>query len=202
MAFFVLRFSMIYGDPAFATGPEGEWKDWRDQANLGDAIMVFFDVQKYPPSLQFTLVTLGIMLTLWPLFTRLRGPVASVLTTFGAVPFFFYLLHVYLIHVLAIAANAAMGRDVRGLFDYMINVFIHPERLAGLGFSLPWVYAAWIIVLALLYPLCRCWQQLKALPISTSRRHAGKNSSPSLLAASPQPHATHCPARSPHRRHP
>ena len=161
-AFIVLRFSMIYGDPAFATGPEGVWKDWRDQASFGDAAMVFFDVQKYPPSLQFTLVTLGIMLTLWPLFTRLRGPVASVLTTFGAVPFFFYLLHVYLIHVLAIAANAAMGRDVRGLFDYMINVFIHPERLAGLGFSLPWVYVAWIVVLTLLYPLCRYWRQLKA----------------------------------------
>ncbi|QGZ96058.1 DUF1624 domain-containing protein [Terricaulis silvestris] len=161
-AFFLLRFAMVYGDPAFPTGPEAEWKDWREQSSLGAAIMVFFDVQKYPPSLQFTLGTLGIMLTLWPLLTRLRGPVASVLTTFGAVPFFFYLLHVYLIHLLAIAANAAMGRNVGGLFDYMINVFIHPERLAGLGFSLPWVYVAWFTVLVLLYPLCRYWQQLKA----------------------------------------
>jgi uncharacterized membrane protein len=161
-AFFVLRFAMIYGDPAFPTGPEGEWKDWRDQSTLGAAIMVFFDVQKYPPSLQFTLVTLGIMLTLWPLFTRLRGPVASVLNTFGAVPFFFYLLHVYLIHILAIAANAAMGRDVGGLFDYMINVFLHPERFAGLGFPLPGVYLAWVVVLALLYPVCRWWQQVRA----------------------------------------
>jgi uncharacterized membrane protein len=161
-AFFTLRFAMVYGDPAFPTGPEGVWKDWRDQASFGDAAMVFFDVQKYPPSLQFTLVTLGVMLTLWPVFTRLRGPVASVLTTFGAVPFFFYVLHVYLIHVLAIALNAAAGRDVRGLFDYMINVFLHPERLDGLGFSLPWVYVIWFVVLALLYPLCRYWQQLKA----------------------------------------
>jgi uncharacterized membrane protein len=161
-AFFVLRLAMIYGDPAFPTGPEAVWKDWRDQPTLGAAIMVFFDVQKYPPSLQFTLVTLGVMLMLWPVFTRLRGPVASVLTTFGAVPFFFYVLHVYLIHLMAIAANAAMGRDVGGLFDYMINVFLHPERFAGLGFSLSWVYVAWFTVLVLLYPLCRYWQQLKA----------------------------------------
>jgi len=161
-AFFVLRLTMVYGDPAFATGPEAVFRDWRDQPTLGAAIMVFFDVQKYPPSLQFTLVTLGIVLTLWPLLARLRGPVASVLSTFGAVPFFFYVLHIYLIHVFAIAANAAFGRDVSGLFDYMINVFLHPERFEGLGFALPYVYVAWIIVLAVLYPLCRYWQALKA----------------------------------------
>jgi uncharacterized membrane protein len=161
-AFLVLRLTMIYGDPAFATGPEGVWRDWRDQSSVGAALMVFFDVQKYPPSLQFVLVTLGIMLTLWPIFTRLRGPLASVLNTFGAVPFFFYVLHVYLIHALAIAANTAAGRDASGLLDYMINVFMAPEKLAGLGFSLPWVYVAWIVILALLYPLCRYWQGLKA----------------------------------------
>lgn len=161
-AFFALRFSMIYGDPAFATGPEGVWRDWRAQPSLGDAVMVFLDVQKYPPSLQFTLVTLGIMLTLWPAFTRLRGPAASVLNTFGAVPFFFYVLHIYLIHALAIAANAVAGRNVEGLFDYMINAFTAPEKLEGLGFSLGWTYLAWIVVLALLYPLCRYWQRLKA----------------------------------------
>lgn len=160
--FFVLRWSMIYGDPAFATGPEGVWRDWRDQSSFGAAIMVFFDAQKYPPSLQYTLVTLGIMFVLWPVFTRLRGPVASVLGTFGAAPLFFYVLHIYLIHVLAIAANAATGRNVEGLFDYMINVFLAPEKFEGLGFSLPWVYLAWIVVLAVLYPACRYWQGLKA----------------------------------------
>ena len=138
------------------------WRDWREQPSLGAAIMVFFDVQKYPPSLQFTLVTLGIMLTLLPVFTRLRGPIGSVLNTFGAVPFFFYVLHIYVIHMLAIAANAAAGRNVDGMFNYMINVFTAPEKIASLGFSLPWVYVAWVIVLALLYPLCRYWQGLKA----------------------------------------
>lgn len=161
-AFFVLRWLNVYGDPAFATGPEAFARDWREQSTIGAAAMVFFDVQKYPPSLQFTLVTLGIVLTIFPFLSRLPGAVRSVLNTFGAVPFFFYILHIYLIHLLAIAANAALGRDVTGMFNYMINAFFRPELLSGLGFSLGWTYAAWIVVLALLYPLCRYWQQLKA----------------------------------------
>lgn len=161
-AFLLLRLTMIYGDPAFATGPEAVWRDWRDQPAFGAAIMVFFDVQKYPPSLQFTLVTLGIVLTLWPLLARLRGPLAAVLNTFGAVPFFFYVLHIYVIHVLSIGANAAAGHNISGLFNYMLNVFVHPELLNGLGFSLPWVYVAWLAVLAILYPACRYWAALKA----------------------------------------
>jgi uncharacterized membrane protein len=160
--FALLRVTMIYGDPAFATGPEAVFRDWRDQSSLPAMAAVFLDVQKYPPSLQFVLVTLGIVFTLWPLLTRLRGPVAGLLNTFGAVPFFFYVLHIYLVHLLAIAANTAAGRRVDGFFNYMINVFTAPEKLQGTGFSLPWVYAAWLLVLALLYPLCRYWQGLKA----------------------------------------
>jgi uncharacterized membrane protein len=161
-AFLVLRWLNIYGDPMVATGPEAIARDWRDQTTIGAAIMVFLDVQKYPPSLMFTLATLGVVLTLFPFLSKLPAVVRSVLNTFGAVPFFFYILHIYLVHALAIAANAAMGRDASGLFNYMINAFTAPEKLQGLGFSLPWVYVAWIVVLALLYPLCRYWQQLKA----------------------------------------
>lgn len=160
-AFLVLRGTMIYGDPMFATGPEGEYRDWRTQNSLGAALMVFLDVQKYPPSLQFVLVTLGLVFVLWPLLSRLPKPARSVLNTFGAVPFFFYVLHIFLVHGLAIAANAAVGQPIAGYFDYMINVFTAPDKFAGAGFSLPWVYVAWIVVLALLYPLCRYWQQLK-----------------------------------------
>ena len=161
-AFVLLRWFMAYGDPQFAAGPEAVARDWREQASVGAALMVFFDVQKYPPSLQFTLATLGIVFALWPLLARLRGPVASVLNTFGAVPFFFYVLHIYLVHILAIAANAAAGKPTAGLFNYMLNVFTAPELFRGAGFTLPWVYVAWLVVLALLYPLCRYWQALKA----------------------------------------
>jgi uncharacterized membrane protein len=163
-AFLVLRGFNLYGNPpaGLAVGPFGGSETWQSQETFGAALMLFFNVQKYPPSLQFLLVTLGIVFTLFPLLTRLRGPVASVLNTFGAVPFFFYVLHVYVVHLLAMAANAALGRDASGFLNYLVNGFIAPERLAHLGFTLPWVYVAWITVLAILYPLCRYWQGLKA----------------------------------------
>ena len=145
------------------TGPEAVGAIWREQATLGAALMVFFDVQKYPPSLQFTLVTLGIVLRRSGRCSRAcAGRSRSVLNTFGAVPFFFYVLHIYLVHTARDGANAAPGSDVSGFFNYLINVFTAPERLQGVGFTLPWVYLAWIVVLAILYPLCRYWQQLKA----------------------------------------
>jgi hypothetical protein len=83
-AFLLLRVTMIYGDPAFPTGPEGVWRDWREQSTIGAAIMVFLDVQKYPPSLQFTLVTLGVVLTLWPLLVAFAGPMAPRCSTRSA----------------------------------------------------------------------------------------------------------------------
>jgi len=162
VTFLLLRGFGLYGDPTFATGPEAIARDWREQTTFGAALMVFLDVQKYPPSLQFTLVTLGIVFAIFPLLSRLPGVMRSVLNTFGAVPCFFYVLHIYLVHMLAILANAALGKPIEGYFDYMINVFIAPQKLQGAGFTLPWIYLAWIVVLVLLYPLCRYWQALKA----------------------------------------
>jgi uncharacterized membrane protein len=163
-AFALLRWFELYGNPSpdTAGGPFGGPGSWRAQETATAATMVFFDVSKYPPSLQFLLATLGIVFTSWPLLTRLRGPLGGVLNTFGAVPFFFYVLHIYLVHALAMVANTTMGRDASGMFNYMLNVFVAPERFQGLGFSLPWVYVAWIVVLAILYPLCRWFAALKA----------------------------------------
>jgi uncharacterized membrane protein len=161
--FVLLRWFNAYGDPQFAAGPEAVARLWTEQPTLMAQVMVFLDVQKYPPSLQFVLVALGLVFVLWPLLSRLPRAVASVLNTFGAVPFFFYVLHIYLVHLLAIAANLAFGRDARGLFNWLINGFEHPEYSVNAGFALwPWTYVAWIVVLALLYPLCRYWQGLKA----------------------------------------
>ena len=160
--FAVLRGFNLYGNPAGGLGPAGAAKLWQDQPDGGSALMVFLDVRKYPPSLQFVLVTLGAVFALWPLLARLRGPVASFFNTFGAVPLFFYVLHVYLVHALAIAANAAAGHDVRGLFTYLANAFTGSPLMKGLGFPLWGAYVGWVAVMALLYPPCRRWQAVKA----------------------------------------
>lgn len=153
--FLVLRGFDLYGDP-HAAGM------WRDQHGFGAMLAVFCNVQKYPPSLQYVLVTLGIIFTLWPLLAKLRGPVANFFNTFGAVPFFFYVLHIYLVHALAMAANAAFGRNPEGLINYMVKGFTGSPEVEGLGFPLYGVYIAWVVVVALLYPLCRWWQGVKA----------------------------------------
>ncbi len=164
-AFVLLRGFDLYGNPPANArgGPFGATEmTWQSQPEMGGKIMGFFDVEKYPPSLQFLLVTLGIVFVLWPLLSKLRGPAAAVLNTFGAVPFFFYVLHVYLVHVLAIAANAAFGRDVSPFFNYLVNGFTGMPAMQQLGFPLPGVYLAWITVVALLYPVCRWWQGVRA----------------------------------------
>ncbi|HZF29478.1 MAG TPA: heparan-alpha-glucosaminide N-acetyltransferase domain-containing protein [Gammaproteobacteria bacterium] len=151
-AFAVLRGFDLYGDAV-------QWQPlWTRTASA----MSFFDVTKYPPSLDYVLVTLGLVLVLWPALSRLRGPAATFFRTFGAVPMFFYLAHLYLIHGLDIVANAAAGRDVTPLFGYVANTYLRPETLHGLGFGLPTVYAAWLLVLAALYPLCRWFGGVKA----------------------------------------
>ena len=163
--FFVLRFFNAYGNPSpidgAAVGPFGGSALWNARDTIGAQIMVFFDVQKYPPSLQFLLVTLGVALPLLPLLSRLPAAARNVLAVFGAVPFFFYVLHIYLVHTLAIAANAAIGRDPSGMFNYLLNVFTAPEKLQVLGFSIGWVYLAWVVVIALLYPVCRWFAGVK-----------------------------------------
>lgn len=163
--FLVLRGFNLYGNPAPVesqqVGPFGGTENWQTQEGLRAQIMTFFDVQKYPPSLMFVLITLGPMLTLLPFLARLRGPVANVLGTFGAVPFFFYVLHIYVVHLLAIGVNVALGRDPGALFGYFMNLFQAPERFEGLGVPLWGVYLAWIAVLVILYFPCRYWAELK-----------------------------------------
>ncbi len=148
--FLLLRGWNFYGDP----------DPWTERADLVRSAMAFLDVQKYPPSLMYVLITLGIGFALMPLLARVRGAAGNILLCFGAVPFFFYVLHLYVIHALAIAANAALGRDVSGMFNF-VKMITSPERYLHLGFPLLAVYAAWLVVLGLLYPLCRWWVGVK-----------------------------------------
>jgi uncharacterized membrane protein len=150
-AFLVLRSFNLYGEP----------EAWRTQGDVIRSAMVFLDVTKYPPSLLYVLATLGLAFALVPLLGRLNGPAARSLYTFGAVPLFFYVLHVYLVHGLAIVANAALGRDVEDMFNFFANMVSAPERYLHLGFPLAGAYLAWLVVLAMLFPLCRWWGAVK-----------------------------------------
>ncbi len=125
----------------------------------GDPVLVamsFLNLTKYPPSLMYLLMTLGPALIALSLLRRARGPIADVFVTFGRVPFLFYVLHIYLVHAIAVAAGVAQGYPASA----MRNVFLFmPE---GYGFGLPVIYLTWLAVVAALYPLCRRYAALKA----------------------------------------
>ena len=149
--FVILRWSNVYGDP----------RPWMPQLTSGQTLMAFLDVQKYPPSLLYVCATLAPMLLLVPVFDRLRGPARSILRTFGSVPLMAYVGHLYVLHLVAIAMYAAAGHNLDGMFNTIHDIFVTPQVFEGTGFPLAVVYPAWIAVLAILYPLCRWWSDVK-----------------------------------------
>jgi uncharacterized membrane protein len=149
--FLLLRYFNLYGDP----------HPWAMQASCAQSAMSFLRVEKYPPSLFYVCATLGLMFVLVPLFSRWRGPTARAILVFGSVPLFAYILHLYVAHTLAILMRLAAGQSIAMEFDLMRNMVLHPELFAGTGFPLAVVYASWIGVLAILYPLCRWYSGLR-----------------------------------------
>jgi uncharacterized membrane protein len=138
LGFVLLRASNLYGDPAPWTSVEG---------SLLSTALSFLNCEKYPPSLLFLMMTLGPALMLLASFEHARGRFAGVLTTFGQVPFFYYVVHIYLIHGLAVATAFAMTGVLTS----------NP----AIGVSLAGVYLVWLLALVLLYPICRWFAGLK-----------------------------------------
>jgi uncharacterized membrane protein len=143
--FVLLRATNVYGDPA----------DWTLQSTTVRTLLSFVDVYKYPPSLQYLLLTLGAALLLLAALEPVRGKFAEVLRTFGRVPLFFYVLHIALAHLAAGVIALAMGFGTALLSDDFMQV---PQQW---GFGLPVVYIAWLFVVATLYPACRWFAAVK-----------------------------------------
>jgi len=146
-AFAVLRALQVYGDSKPSEPHPELWK------TIGD----FVDVQKYPASLQFVLITIGPALAFLPVLERLKGPVADFLLAYGRAPLFAYVLHIWLAHSLAMAVGVAMGLPVSGFFN---PLFMGPPE--GWGFSLLATYGLWLLILAFLYPPTRWFAGVKA----------------------------------------
>ncbi|MBL0741570.1 DUF1624 domain-containing protein [Chryseolinea lacunae] len=147
--FIVIRFFNGYGDP----------NHWSVQSSPVFTVLSFINVTKYPPSLLYVLVTLGPALLLLAAAEQFRSRVAQALVTLGRVPMFYYLLHIYLIHGLAVIAALLTGYSFS---DMIFSTWVTDSPgLKGYGFSLPVVYAVWFGVVALLYPLCRWYEKYK-----------------------------------------
>lgn len=142
--FLLLRIINVYGDPAPWTAGETSLR----------TAMAFMRVSKYPPSLDFTLVTLGLMMLLFICCDRWRNSATQLLRTYGRTPFFYYLLHIYLIHGTATIIGLAQGRPLSQFTDPL-----NPP--ANFGFPLPVVYIFWLSFVIALYPACRWFERVR-----------------------------------------
>jgi len=144
----------------------GEPLHWRRQRNLVFTILSFINTTKYPPSLDYLLMTIGPAILALALFQMRAGsqPGGSILrnffVTFGRVPMFFYILQWFTAHTIAVVLHLIFGKPVHWLFQTPIDWFTHPP--VGNGFNLIVVYLSWIGGVLLLYPLCKWFAGVKA----------------------------------------
>jgi uncharacterized membrane protein len=145
----------------------GDPRHWHDQMTKGwPGLLAFLNTSKYPASFLFLLMTLGPTIALLPLVEGAKGWLAGVLETFGRVPLFYYMLHIPLIHLTAIAVSLIRtGAVTPWLFA---NHPLNPGQApAGYQWSLPLLYLVWAIVVVILYFPCRWYAALKARNKST-----------------------------------
>ena len=147
--FFLLRGINIYGNLL----------PWQAYGTTPQTIFSFFNLTKYPPSLDFLLVTLGGAFLFLANAEKLKSWLVDFLCVFGRVPFFFYIIHIYLIHLLALL--------VAGFTPFGWQKMILPalpfrvEALKGFGYNLIVVSGIWIVLIVLLYPLCKKFDTYK-----------------------------------------
>ncbi len=146
LAFVSLRAFNVYGDP----------QPWQPQDSGVFTFMSFLNCRKYPASLLFLLMTLGPAITALALFERWTGRLARIFVVFGRVPLFYYLLHVPVIHIGAIIYSLIRFGHAEWWFKNYHQPFPSDFRPSLLA-----TYVAWLAAVALLYPLCRWFAELK-----------------------------------------
>jgi uncharacterized membrane protein len=155
--FLALRGFNLYGDPR----PWHVVAEGHNGSAPMPALFSFLNTSKYPASLCFLLMTLGPIIALIPLVERFDGALARGISLFGRVPFFFYMLHIPLIHALAlVVSKIRLGMVSPWLFTN--HPMGNPPPPEGYIWSLPLLYLTWGIAIFLLYFACRWFAALKA----------------------------------------
>ena len=151
VGFLVLRGFNIYGDPL----------PWTRQARAAMTLVSFLNLNKYPPSLLFLLMTLGPVLLALRALDGYTPRVLRPAHVIGKVPMFYYLAHVLVLHVIAVLASAARFGTARPAVESPTLDRFPITQVPGWPASLPVVYAIWVGVVLALYPLCRWYARVK-----------------------------------------
>lgn len=148
LLFILLRLINGYGDP----------HPWMAQRNGLYTFLDFIKVNKYPPSLMYFCMTIGPALILLALFEQVKNRITGIINIYGRVPFFYYVLHLYLIHLFCVIAFYLSGNAVRDISSSSVGFYFRPDTF---GYPLWVVYVIWITVVALLYFPCRWYNNYK-----------------------------------------
>jgi len=147
LGFILMRALNVYGDP-------NAWH--ADTRGSAATVMSFLSTTKYPPSLEFVLMTLGPAAIACAFIDRFTPWMRDTLATLGRAPLAFYVAHLYLIHAAAVLLGVAQGFAASQLSTHYR---FFPD---GFGVGLSGVYLIWIAVIVCLYPLCRWVAAAKA----------------------------------------
>jgi len=150
-AFLVLRTFNLYGDP----------RPWSTEDDFFSPVLSFLWTTKYPASLQFLLMTLGPSLLAMAWLEGRRGRIGDWIALFGRQPLFFYLLHIPFIHAVAVAISLVRTPEATWwLFEnHPLRV---PDAPEGYLWSLPLLYATWIVVVIALWYATRWFERYRA----------------------------------------
>ncbi len=149
--FIVLRATNMYGDP----------DHWSSQKNALFTFLSFINTHKYPPSLLYMCMTIGPALLFLAIFSKTKNRLTDFISIYGRVPFFYYIIHFYIIHVVSMLLFFTRGHSfAEGINDHsggFLPNFIKP----GEGYNLWVVYGIWLAIVLSLYPLCKWYDSYK-----------------------------------------
>lgn len=148
IVFVALRTFNIYGNISH----------WSFQKNGLFSFFSFINTTKYPPSLLFTLMTIGISIMLLSTFDTVQNKLTNIVSVYGKVPLFYWLLHWFIIHFVAISVFLIQGYHWS---DLQFQGFGFGRPKGGGGLSLVGVYLAWISIVAFLYPISKWYSDYK-----------------------------------------
>jgi uncharacterized membrane protein len=150
LLFVVLRTFNLYGDPQFT---------FELQGSFFKTIVSFIRITKYPPSLHYTLVTLGICLLSLAFLEKVKNRITNFFLVFGRVPLFFYFVHIAVIHTSSMLLKPLFGDVMYSSVNTYENMINGHHRY--LGTDLVGVYIAWILIVAALFYPCLKYMQYK-----------------------------------------
>jgi uncharacterized membrane protein len=153
--FTVIRFINIYGDPS----------RWSAQKSSLFTFLSFINTTKYPPSLLFILLFLGIMFIVLFISEKINNRFTEILSVYGRVPLFYFVIHLFIIHSLMFAMLFIQGFDSSNL---QFGIFNNGRPKTGGGVGLISIYLIWLGVVVLMYPVCKWYGRYKS-------EHAGNN---------------------------